>query len=206
MGLYDTDDGVDRYIEMCAGADGREHVERLKQLLPEGAQVLELGMGPGADFELLRNHFSVLGTDTSFVFLERMQDKRPGADLLELDARTLATTRTFDGIYSNKVLHHLTRAELEASFARQLDRLLPGGVALHTFWYGACAPEEKAGMLFTYYTEEGLAALVPDGLTVESSRRYTELEADDSIELVLRRPRAPGRVSVRGSLRGPGAG
>lgn len=202
MSLYDTDEGVDQYIEMCEGYDGREHVARLKELLPEGAQVLELGMGPGTDYELMRHYFSVLGTDTSFVFLERMQDKRPGADLLELDARTLKTARTFDGIYSNKVLHHLTRAELQESFRLQVDRLLPGGVALHTFWYGAHAPEEKAGMLFVYYTEETLRALLPAGLEVESIRRYGEMEEGDSLELVLRKPRAPSRLNLR--ARAPG--
>lgn len=202
MGLYDTDEGVDQYIAMCDGMDGRAHVDRLKELLPEGAQVLELGMGPGADYELMRHYFSVLGTDTSFAFLERMQDKRPGADLLELDARTLETERTFDGIYSNKVLHHLTRAELEESFRRQADRLLPGGVALHTFWYGAHAPEEHGGMRFTYYTEESLQALLPDALKVESIRRYRELEDDDSIELVVRKPRRPSRLNL--SARAPG--
>jgi trans-aconitate methyltransferase len=195
MSLYDTDDGVDQYVAMCAGADGRAHVDRLKDLLPEGAQVLELGMGPGTDFDLLRRYFSVLGTDTSFVFLERYQDKHPGADLLELDART------FDGIYSNKVLHHLTRAELDQSFRRQLDRLLPGAVALHTFWYGNSAPEEIGGMPFTYHTEDSLQAVLPDGLNVESVRRYRELEDDDSIELVVRKPRAPSRVQLRSTVR-----
>jgi trans-aconitate methyltransferase len=201
MSLYDTDDGVDQYVAMRSDTNGAAHVDRLKELLPEGAQVLELGMGPGVDFDLLRHYFSVLGTDTSFVFLERYQDKHPGADLLELDARTLKTTRTFDGIYSNKVLHHLTRAELDQSFRRQLDRLLPGAVALHTFWYGNCAPEEKAGMLFTYHTEDSLQALIPDGLNVESVRRYCEIEDDDSIELVLRKPRAPSRVQLRSTVR-----
>lgn len=197
MGFYDTPEGVDEYLKLAEGYDGREHVDRLVELLPEGAQVLELGTGPGKDFELMRHRFSVLATDTSFEFLERLQDKHPGADLLELDARTLKTDRTFDGIYSNKVLHHLTRAELEQSFQLQEGRLLPGGVALHTFWYGAHAPEEHAGMLFTYHTEDTLRALVPKGLTVESVRRYSEMKGDDSLELVLRKPR--GRMGFRTS-------
>jgi SAM-dependent methyltransferase len=199
MSLYDTPEGVDRYLERTEGHDGSEHVERLFALLPEGAQVLELGTGPGKDFELMRHRFSVLATDTSFEFLERLQDRRPGADLLEMDARTLKTERTFDGIYSNKVLHHLTPDELAESFRRQADRLLPGGVALHTVWHGEGPAEQRDGLLVCYHTEDTLTSLLPEGLSIETVRRYSAQAEGDSLEVVLRKPR--GRLGFRTQTR-----
>ena len=201
MSFYDSPEGVDRYLERVADRDDPSHTQRLIDLLPEGAAVLELGMGPGRDFERLRQRFIALGTDASLEFLERYQDKRPRADLLQLDAVTLRTDRTFDGTFSNKVLHHLTRPQLEQSFARQADLLLPGGVAVHTLWYGATAPEEVDGMVHTLHTPDSLAALLPAGLKVEEAVRYTDVAADDSIRLVLRKPRAQARLQVTGSVK-----
>ncbi len=201
MGQYDSDAGVDAYLAAAEAIDGAQHVNHLKTLLPEGAMVLELGMGPGKDFDLLRQHFCATGTDRSIVFLERYQDRHPKADLLELDARTLATQRRFDGIYSNKVLQHLTAAELAASFARQAEILLPGGVALHTLWAGDLPAEEHDGLPALYWTEDALRALIPEGLTVVSLRPYAESSPDDSWQLVLRRPTDARRLQLRAGPR-----
>ena len=57
MGFYDEKKTALQYIAMADGYDGRELVEVLKLHLPVGASVLELGMGPGIDLNLLKTHF-----------------------------------------------------------------------------------------------------------------------------------------------------
>ena len=157
MGYFDNEANVDAYMAMADGYDGAELIALLGRYLPEGSSVLELGMGPGKDLDLLRQSYRVTGSDTSHVFLDRYKKDHPEADLLLLDATRMDTDRTFDCIYSNKVLHHLSRADLETSLLKQKEALNDAGLLLHSFWYGS-GEEEHHGLQFTYYTEANLAA------------------------------------------------
>jgi SAM-dependent methyltransferase len=192
MSYYHTPESVDEYVKMAEGYDGRELIEVLRKYLPPGATVLELGMGPGKDLDLLGETFQAIGSDVSPLFLARYRAAHPDADLLLLDAAKLDTDRRFDGIYSNKVLIHLTREQVRRSLRRQAEMLNEGGVLLHSFWYGE-AEEEFSGLRFLQYTEASFAQVVePDGpgligLEIAESERYAEMEANDSIYFVLRK-------------------
>jgi trans-aconitate methyltransferase len=131
MGYFDDEKNVQKYIEMAEGFDGRELIEALKKHLPHAASVLELGMGPGKDYEILSQFFQVTGSDSSQVFLDRYKKKNPAANLLLLDAVTLDTEQRFDCIYSNKVLQHLTREQLAQSLHRQSKVLNSNGILFH---------------------------------------------------------------------------
>ncbi|MBX3053580.1 MAG: class I SAM-dependent methyltransferase [Caldilineaceae bacterium] len=186
MNFYEDPEQAEAYVQMAVGYDGRELIARLRQHLPDGATVLELGIGPGVDLDLLAVHFRATGSDRSAYFVERYRQQNPAADLLILDAVTLETDRRFDAIYSNKVLHHLTRQELRLSLARQAQLLNPGGLALHSFWAGD-GEEEMMGMRFVYYTPETLAEQVGGEWTILESTFYVEMEENDSLLLLLRR-------------------
>ena len=186
MGFYDDEENVEAYVQMAEGYDGRELVDVLKKHLPLGSTVLELGMGPGKDLALLAEAYAATGSDASEVFLRRYRQEHADADLLLLDAVTLATARRFDAIYSNKVLHHLTRAELAASFERQRAVLNDAGLLLHSFWYGT-GEETIHGLRFTYYTEVTLRAVLDDGFEVVALERYQEMEEGDSLYILLRK-------------------
>lgn len=182
---YDNEKNARDYIEMAEGYDGRELIKVLKQYLPDGASLLELGMGPGVDLELLNQSYQVMGSDNAQTFLDIYRQKNPDADLLLLDAIAIETDRKFDGIYSNKVLHHLSADELNDSFLRQKDILNPGGILFHSFWYGD-HEESIHGLRFQYYTEETLLAIVESLSEVLEIARYSEVEAEDSFYLVLK--------------------
>lgn len=188
MSYYDDEQNVLEYIEMAEGFDGRELVEKLGTFLPEGSTVLELGMGPGVDLELLSRKYRATGSDTSEVFLNRYRAEHPDADLLNLDAVTLDTDQKFQCIYSNKVLHHLTRDELRRSFLRQAEVLRPGGIALHTFWHGE-EEETHHGLRFVYYKVGELEAMIPTEFHIVETSLYEEMEENDSICLVIKRRR-----------------
>ena len=76
MGFFDTEEGVSEYLEMAKGHDGRELIEKLSEYLPASSTVLELGMGPGTDLELLSKRYQVTGSDNSTLFLETIS-RRP---------------------------------------------------------------------------------------------------------------------------------
>ena len=186
MGYFDSKENVDAYIAMADGYDGADLIALLGRYLPEGSSVLELGMGPGKDLDLLRQAYRVTGSDTSRVFLDRYRKDHPDADLLLLDAIRMDTDRTFDCIYSNKVLHHLSRAELETSLHRQKVVLNDGGLLLHSFWHGT-GDEEHHGLRFTSYTEPNLRAAVCDGFDIVALESYKEMKDGDSLSILLRK-------------------
>lgn len=186
MGYFDDLRNVAEYIQMAEGYDGRELIAVLKSHLPAGSSVLELGMGPGKDLDLLAQTYAVTGSDSSSVFLDLYREKHPSADLLKLDAVTLSTERTFDCIYSNKVLHHVPRSDLHRSFSRQRMLLIEGGLLMHSFWYGS-TDEEFEGLLFVYYTEDALLDIIGPGFEVVAMERYTEMEEKDSFYVLLRK-------------------
>lgn len=187
MGYYHNEENVQQYIAMADGYDGRDLVAKLTEYLPAGSSVLELGMGPGKDLALLGEHFQVTGSDFSPVFVERYRAAFPAADVMLLDAATLETDRRFDAIYSNKVLYHLSRQQLAQSFQRQAALLNAGGILLHSFWLGE-GEEEFSGLRSVYYTEEALREVIGDEYEAIEFGRYAEMEPDDSLYAVLKKP------------------
>ena len=186
MGFFDTDTGVEEYIKMAEGYDGEELIKVLKEFLPPKSTVLELGMGPGKDLGILHRNFSVTGSDNSQAFLDRYKKQNPNVDLLKLDAITIHTGRTFDCIYSNKVLHHLTRDDLKKSLRRQKEVLNPNGLAFHSFWRGD-NDENYDGLLFTKYQIDGLKKMIGDTFDILALNIYTEMEKNDSVYAVLKK-------------------
>lgn len=185
MGFYDTDSGVDQYFALADGYDGAEIISQLHPHLPQDSTVLELGMGPGKDLEILSRRYKTTGSDNSEIFLNRYLKSNPTADLLMLDAITLKTDRSFDCIYSNKVLHHITREELAQSFKRQQTLLNSRGVLCHTFWKGD-GEESHEGLRFIHYQEEELNNLLAGSFEILVMESYREMGADDSILVIAR--------------------
>lgn len=186
MGYYHTEESVAEYISVAEGYDGRELVDAVKRVLRSGSTVLELGMGPGKDLGILSESFQVTGSDNSEAFLERYRNTYPAADLMLLDAATMETDRRFDCIYSNKVLQHLTREELQESLRKQAEVLKSRGVSLHSLWYGD-REEESSGLRFVSYTEESFSQAVGVEYDIVKAERYSEMDKDDSIYFVLRK-------------------
>lgn len=185
MGFFDEEKNVNKYIEMAEGYDGKHLIDILKNYLNPGASLLELGMGPGKDLDMLKEVYRVTGSDLSHIFIERYLKEYPGTDLLLLDAIEIKTERRFDAIYSNKVLHHLTKDKLETSIVRQKDVVAQEGILLHSFWKGD-KTEEFDGLFFQYYLEEELESLCARHFEILQITSYTEMEDDDSILVVLK--------------------
>jgi SAM-dependent methyltransferase len=183
---YENEQNVSSYIQFTPAHDGAELVDALRAELPEQSSVLELGMGPGKDFKLLSEYFCVTGSDRSNVFLNRFRELDPDADLAHLDARTIETDRRFDAIFSNKALIHMSSAELAQSFARQHTVLNPGGVLLHSFWYGE-GQSEFNELTLVYHNETDLAAMLEPDFDVIGLQRHAKMADGDSIYVLARK-------------------
>jgi len=186
MGFYDKKKNVEEYIKLAEGFEGVELIKILRKHLPEGSSLLELGMGPGKDLDILKKNFKVTGSDSSDIFLDMYKQKNPEAELLKLDAVTLDTEKQFDCIYSNKVLMHLPQGDMFKSLLRQVDVLKSNGLLFHSFWYGKTS-ERFDGLLFNYYNEGFLHRAVGTEYELVEMKKYTEMEKDDSIYMILRK-------------------
>ncbi|MTI70154.1 MAG: methyltransferase domain-containing protein [Firmicutes bacterium] len=183
MAYFNDKQKVMEYIEMCEGMGAKELVNILKRQIKEGSTVLELGMGPGNDLNLLKNYYNVIGSDNSQAFLDAYKENNRNTELLLLDAVTINTDKKFDCIYSNKVLQHLTKKELSQSVVRQKEVLNDGGLLFHTFWRGD-SEEIYEGLRFVYYEKDELINIFQKHFEIVEINYYSEEDDEDSIYIV----------------------
>lgn len=186
MDYYENKDNVAKYIQFTPSHDGAFLVDLLVEHLPADSHVLEIGIGPGWDFDRLSEHFRMTGSDVSNEFLQRYRKKNGEADIVQLDARTLEIDRTFDGIYSNKALIHMGHDELAASFARQHAVLNESGLILHSFWRGT-GEEEYNQLRLVFHEEQELTRMLEPAFEILEIGRHAKMADDDSVYVLARK-------------------
>lgn len=185
MEYYKDYTKVKNYISMSEGYDGSFLIDILLGHLEEGRSLLELGIGSGKDLDILSTHYKVTGSDYSQVFLDIYKKSNASKELILLDARDFELHKKWDGIYSNKVLHHLTEDELRHSLTLQKNILNPKGVVMHSFWLGT-GEEYIEGLYFKYYTKEEIYTLFHKDYDILDLNLYGETDENDSIYIVAK--------------------
>lgn len=180
---YKNKESVEEYIKLAKDVNGGPLIEKLKNYLLPNSLLLEIGSGPGTDFQILKNDYKVVGSDYSTEFLSRLISDHPKDEFLNLDAITLTTNKKFDGIYSNKVLQHLTDEELRKSIKRQAAILPSHGIICHSFWEGE-GDEIFKGLLVNYQSEKSLSNLFETHFDILLLEAYKEFEVGDSLLLI----------------------
>lgn len=94
-------------------------LERFLALLPQGADVLDLGCGSGLPIAgyLIEQGHSITGVDSSEVMIAMARQNFPEQTWQQCDMRHLHLARTFDGILAWDSFFHLTRAAQRSMFA-----------------------------------------------------------------------------------------
>lgn len=183
---YNTKETADEYIKLAEGHNGKALIDTFAKVLPRQSTLLEIGSGPGADWNILKEMYKVTGSDTSPEFLKHLKLTNPKGTFVKLDAATLDVNQKFDGIYSNKVLHHLKTDELIHSIKRQAEVLNSNGIICHSFWKGE-GTEVFKGLFVNYHTEQDLRNLFDSYFDIISITHYAEFETDDSIYMIARK-------------------
>lgn len=183
---YKTKASVDEYIKLAKDVNGSQLITKLKKVLPTKSHLLEIGSGPGSDWKILNEYYNVIGSDNSTEFLNHLKAKNPSGEFLELDAITLKTDELFNGIYSNKVMHHLKYDELIKSTKRQYDILKPDGIICHSFWKGE-GSEIFKGLFVNYHDKNNLEQIYNQYFDVLSIESYKEFDDADSLLLIARK-------------------
>lgn len=183
---YKTKESVKEYIKLAKGYDGAELIEKLKKILPLNSTLLEIGSGPGSDWKILSTSYKTIGSDNSNEFLNYLTAKNPNGEFLNLDAVTLKTDKKFDGVYSNKVMHHLKDGELIKSIKRQHEILNSDGIICHSFWKGD-GSEVFKGLFVNYHNEENLIEFFEGAFEILLLENYKEFDDADSILLIAKK-------------------
>ncbi len=180
---YKTKESVDDYILLANDVNGKQLINKLEKVLLANSILLEIGSGPGSDWKILNKSYQVTGSDNSKEFLNHLGAAYPDGEFLELDAVTLTTNKKFDGIYSNKVLHHLKDNKLVDSLRRQYEILNPQGIVCHSFWKGE-GSENFKGLFVNYHNEERISEFFSQDFEIISVQEYKEFEDSDSLLVI----------------------
>jgi len=180
---YKTKESAEEYIRLAKDVSGKQLIEKLQKSLAPNSVLLEIGSGPGTDWKILTESYNVIGSDNSNEFLRHLINENPNGEFLELDAVTLKTGKKFDGIYSNKVMHHLTDKKLIRSVKRQYEIVNSNGIICHSFWKGE-GSEIFKGLFVNYHTKTGLEEVFKNYFEILSIEFYEEFEVDDSLLLI----------------------
>ncbi len=161
IAAYEAD--ADRYAEARAGEPGAEVIrlyDDFAAALPAGAEVLEVGSGPGRDAEALEARgLRVRRTDVTPAFVERL--RRQGYDAVVLDPLHDALGGPYDGVLADAVLLHLSRDECVEVLRRLRGATRDGGALALTLKEGQGSGWSTHGAVraprhFTYWRPEEL--------------------------------------------------
>lgn len=186
MNFYEIRKNVNLYSEMMADYDNSFIISQVEKILPQNSTLLELGMGTGLDLINLSKKYKVVGSDFSKLFVEDFKLKS-NLEVHLLDATLVDIDKTFDCIYSNKVLQHLSKEDFVTSLKNQYKHLNKNGILFHTLWNGEYHEEFHMGLRCVYYDKATIEKIVPKELSIEEIITYSEFEPNDSLILVLRK-------------------
>lgn len=183
---YNTKETVKEYIQLAKDVNGKSIIQALENHLSKNSTILEIGSGPGSDWNILNNSYNTVGSDNSLEFIKHLRKENPNGTFLELDAISLKTNKKFDAIYSNKVLQHLTNNDLLKSIKRQSEVLNTVGIVCHSFWKGERSEVFK-GLFVNYQTKKNLVSSFSSKFEILEISEYQEFEANDSLLIIAKK-------------------
>ena len=158
------------YVQATDGAENDPQLIAFIGGLPRGAQVLDLGCGPGiAAAEMARAGLIVDATDATPAMVD-LAGRHAGVSARVATFDDLTGTDLYDGIWANFSLLHAPRADMPRHLAALRALLRPGGLFHIGMKTGTGEHRDDLGRHYTYYTKEELTGLLEAaGLTPFSS-------------------------------------
>jgi SAM-dependent methyltransferase len=184
QGYDDLDDTYRRWVEHTRDGYRSAFLTRILGEVPDGADVLEIGCGPGTDAAALAEGRRYVGIDLSEIQLAHARAVAPAGRFLHGDVLdTQFPPASFDAVVSFYVFNHIPRDRMELLLGRIWSWLRPGGELFGSFgtsdnpgevepaWLG------KADMYFSSLPVERTEALFEEvGFSIEFADTVTEVE------------------------------
>ncbi|MCD6021596.1 MAG: methyltransferase type 11 [Actinomycetia bacterium] len=184
QGYDDLDDTYRRWVERARDGYRSTFLTRILAQVPEGADVLEIGCGPGTDAAALADGRRYVGIDLSDIQLAHARVVAPAGRFLHGDVlRTPFPPASFDAVVSFYAFNHVPQDRMELLFGRLVSWLRPGGRLFGSFGTldnpGAVEPMwlGKADMYFSSLPVASTEALLKEvGFGIEFAETVTEIE------------------------------
>lgn len=142
------------YFESTVELDMGEVLDKFIGLLPEGAEIMDLGCGSGRDsLYLIDRGFDVTAVDGSKELCE-LASIHIGQDVLQMQFSELDFDEVFDGIWACASLLHTAPDEFEEIFGKVIKCLKPGGVLYMSFKHGEFSGFRKGRYFNDFKTKE----------------------------------------------------
>ena len=128
-----------RHAQTWAEARGAKLIEgtwldRFVALLPEGAEILDLGCGPGVPIgrALVARGYALTGVDAAPEMITLFETNLPGQEAVVADMRSLRLHRLFDGVLAWDSFFHLSPAAQRGMFRIFRAHAKPGAALMFT--------------------------------------------------------------------------
>ena len=183
-GYDDLDDTYRRWVEHTRGGYRSTFLARILAEVPEGADVLEIGCGPGTDAAAIAEGRRYVGIDLSEVQLAHARAVAPAGRFLHGDVLDAPfSPASFDAVVSFYAFNHIPQSRMWLLFRRIGSWLRPRGRLFGSFgtsdnpggvepaWLG------KTDMYFSSLpVDRTEAPLEQVGFSIEFADTVTELE------------------------------
>jgi SAM-dependent methyltransferase len=134
QGYDDLDDTYRRWVQRARDGYRSEFLARILAEVPVGADILEIGCGPGTDAAALAEGHRYTGVDLSGVQLAHAEHEAPAGMFLHADVSEVAFPPScFDAVVGFYVFNHVPQVEMEPLLRRILRWLRPGGRLFASF-------------------------------------------------------------------------
>lgn len=135
-------------------------LRRFLAQVPAGAELWDLGCGPGRSAALMAQAgHRVLATDASAEMVA-LAAKQPGVEARQETFDAIGGDAAFDGIFANFSLLHADEADLPGYIARIAVALRPKGMFHIGMKTGTGMARDAIGRRYTYVTQEQLVGLL----------------------------------------------
>lgn len=184
QGYDDLDDTYRRWVEHTRGGYRSTFLARVLGEVPEGADILEIGSGPGTDAAALAEGRRYVGIDLSEVQLAHARAVAPAERFLHGDVLdTPFPPASFDAVVSFYAFNHIPQDRMGLSFGRIISWLRPGGRLFGSFGTSENPGEVEPmwlGKTETYFSsllvDRTEALLEEVGFFIEFADTVTEVE------------------------------
>lgn len=170
MDCFKDIEKVEKFLKRNKNYDGRVALI-LRSYLKKGASVLNIGLADGKDFEVLNDWYNAVAIESSELFVDIYKQINNKADVYHADDVKLDLNRTFDCIFTNKLLNRFTELELKESLENQLNLLEGGGKAFHFFCDGE-GDILLGGTTLNLYNESKIRQVMPEGFEIIKFSKY----------------------------------
>lgn len=141
------------YFENTVDASMEETLKRFLELLPENADVLDLGCGSGRDSVYMEEAGCYVTLMDGSEQMCRLAEIHTDREVLHMTFDEMEFEEVFDGIWACASLLHVAGKDMDRIMKKVVNALQPGGILYMSFKYGE-DEEIRNHRLFHDYTEE----------------------------------------------------